>query len=129
MMDQNFKLFINSANSGYMLCAGRKAEEASRTRVRSAWGKFNACKANPGSGEDPKVDILNFLYRSHLMVMLIFQEFQKVHITLLLQKHAFWYVHYLTTQSDPSEQKYATSICHDIYNKNWRRHARKIKIK
>ena len=34
MMDQNFKLFINSANSGYMLCVRGKAEEASRTRVR-----------------------------------------------------------------------------------------------
>ena len=24
-----------------MLCAGGRAEDASRTRVRSAWGKFN----------------------------------------------------------------------------------------
>ena len=29
-----------------MLCAGGGAEEASRTRVRSAWGKFNELSAS-----------------------------------------------------------------------------------
>ena len=29
-----------------MLCAGGGAEEASRTRVRSAWGKFNELDAS-----------------------------------------------------------------------------------
>ena len=47
------------------------------------------------------------------MVMLIFQEFQKDHMTLLFQKQAFRYVRYLTTQTDqkwPLQAKYAT-IC------------------
>ena len=35
------------------------------------------------------------------MVMLLFQVFQKVQMTLFSQKHAFRYVHYLTTQNDP----------------------------
>ena len=42
-----------------------------------------------------------FSHRSQLRVMLIFQEFQKDHMTLLFQKHTFRHVHYLTTQTDP----------------------------
>ena len=40
MMDQNLN-FEKFCYLGDMLCAGGGAEEASRTRVRSAWGKFN----------------------------------------------------------------------------------------
>ena len=36
-----FKLVDKFYYLGDMLCAGRGAEEASRTRVRAAWGKFN----------------------------------------------------------------------------------------
>ena len=36
-----FELVEKFCYLGDMLCAGGGAEEASRTRVRSAWGKFN----------------------------------------------------------------------------------------
>ena len=36
-----FELFDKFCYLGDMLCAGGGAEEASRTRARSAWGKFN----------------------------------------------------------------------------------------
>ena len=38
---QFFELVEKFCYLGDMLCAGGGAEEASRTRVRSAWGKFN----------------------------------------------------------------------------------------
>ena len=64
------------------------------------------------------------------MVMLIFQEFLKDHMTLLFQKnkHSDMFTNWphRITQSDPSKQKYAI-ICY-IYNKNWCRHARKMII-
>ena len=42
MMDRNLNLLINSAILVIcLICAGGGAEDASRTRVRSAWGKFN----------------------------------------------------------------------------------------
>ena len=33
--------------------------------IRSKVMHINTCKANPGSEEDPKVKIFNFLHRSH----------------------------------------------------------------
>ena len=73
------------------------------------------------------VDFSNCFYGSRSMLTLIFEEFQKDHMTLLLQKHAFRYLQYLTTQTDP-KWPIRARICNylHIYNNNWRRHARKI---
>ena len=39
--------------------------------------RINPRKANSGPGADPRVEFSILLHGNHLMVMLIFQEFQK----------------------------------------------------
>ena len=77
---------------------------------------INSRKAKHGVPRGPRSRFFEFFYRSHWMVMLIFQELPNDPMTQLLQKHSFRYVQYLTTQTDPRWPLRAKICYYLLYN-------------